>query len=136
VSAMPARQRRRDKFCGECGARLSVVCSACGSANPATSHFCGDCGASLGPAAAPGVQCFHSCRRRPGAVGQAQSQYARLPQDQPKLIDGRFSAGPAGEGHLVVDLALNRTEQKSRARLVDALDDLQLHRPPAGGSSC
>ncbi len=35
------------KFCGECGARLTASCAACGSANPPGQKFCGECGASL-----------------------------------------------------------------------------------------
>ena len=35
------------KFCGECGARLTVGCAACGSVNPPGQKFCGECGASL-----------------------------------------------------------------------------------------
>ena len=36
------------KFCGECGVRLSAVCSACGTANGPAQKFCGECGAPLG----------------------------------------------------------------------------------------
>ena len=32
------------KFCGECGARLVVVCAACGAANSPEQNFCGECG--------------------------------------------------------------------------------------------
>jgi predicted ATPase/class 3 adenylate cyclase len=35
------------KFCGECGARLTVACRACGANNPPEQRFCGECGASL-----------------------------------------------------------------------------------------
>jgi class 3 adenylate cyclase/tetratricopeptide (TPR) repeat protein len=35
------------KFCGECGARLSAGCSSCGASNPPAQKFCGECGASL-----------------------------------------------------------------------------------------
>ncbi len=41
------------KFCGECGARLTVVCPACQASNAPAQKFCGECGASLtqtGPA--------------------------------------------------------------------------------------
>jgi len=31
-----------------CGARLRLVCPACGTANPRVYHFCSECGASLG----------------------------------------------------------------------------------------
>src|SRR5262249_12112527 len=36
------------KFCGECGARLEVVCAACQTRNPPGQKFCGECGARLG----------------------------------------------------------------------------------------
>src|SRR5215469_12333557 len=35
------------KFCGECGAGLSVRCPECGKENDCSSKFCGDCGAAL-----------------------------------------------------------------------------------------
>ncbi len=38
----PAGQR----FCGECGARLSIACAACGAVNPPGSQLCGQCGAA------------------------------------------------------------------------------------------
>ena len=42
------------KFCGECGARLTTGCPTCGAANPPGQKFCGECGASLDQAhAAP-----------------------------------------------------------------------------------
>ena len=46
----------QQKFCGECGARLEVVCAACQTRNPPAQKFCGECGARLGggpPPAAP-----------------------------------------------------------------------------------
>jgi class 3 adenylate cyclase/tetratricopeptide (TPR) repeat protein len=35
------------KFCGECGARLAVVCASCGAANAPEQKFCGECGSKL-----------------------------------------------------------------------------------------
>ena len=35
------------KFCGECGARLAVVCASCGTANAPEQKFCGECGSKL-----------------------------------------------------------------------------------------
>jgi hypothetical protein len=35
------------KFCGECGARLKLLCPSCREANPPTNKFCGQCGAAL-----------------------------------------------------------------------------------------
>jgi class 3 adenylate cyclase/tetratricopeptide (TPR) repeat protein len=40
------------KFCGECGERLSALCSSCGASNPTWQRFCGDCGTPLAPATA------------------------------------------------------------------------------------
>lgn len=34
-------------FCGECGAKLEVLCPSCNSPNPPQFKFCGDCGADL-----------------------------------------------------------------------------------------
>jgi class 3 adenylate cyclase/tetratricopeptide (TPR) repeat protein len=35
------------KFCGECGARLTTACGACGASNSPEQKFCGECGSSL-----------------------------------------------------------------------------------------
>jgi class 3 adenylate cyclase len=35
------------KFCGECGARLSLTCAGCGASHPRGQKFCGECGAHL-----------------------------------------------------------------------------------------
>ena len=35
------------KFCGECGARLTILCQACGKPSRIEQTFCGDCGARL-----------------------------------------------------------------------------------------
>jgi len=37
------------KFCGECGARLALVCPSCGASNPPAQKFCGECGTGLAP---------------------------------------------------------------------------------------
>src|SRR5215471_2989742 len=42
------------KFCGECGARLTAVCPACSASNAPGQKFCGECGASLSQGAAAG----------------------------------------------------------------------------------
>ncbi|HXX11002.1 MAG TPA: adenylate/guanylate cyclase domain-containing protein [Burkholderiales bacterium] len=39
------------KFCGDCGARLSATCPACGTASAPDQKFCGECGARLTEAA-------------------------------------------------------------------------------------
>ncbi len=41
------------KFCGDCGARLSSQCSGCGATNPPGQKFCGECGRPLASAPAP-----------------------------------------------------------------------------------
>jgi class 3 adenylate cyclase/tetratricopeptide (TPR) repeat protein len=46
------------KFCGECGARLSGRCPSCGADNPPGQKFCGECGGAL--AAAPATLRFRS----------------------------------------------------------------------------
>ena len=43
------------KFCGECGAALALVCSSCGTAGSPGQKFCGECGAALAVAPGPGV---------------------------------------------------------------------------------
>jgi len=39
------------KFCGECGARLTLLCGACGASNAPTQKYCGACGHKLTHAA-------------------------------------------------------------------------------------
>jgi class 3 adenylate cyclase/tetratricopeptide (TPR) repeat protein len=47
------RNAAAQKFCGECGARLTAApCASCGASNPPGQKFCGECGAALTPAAA------------------------------------------------------------------------------------
>lgn len=41
------------KFCGECGAALSLGCPSCGAPNPPSVKFCGECGVRLDVGAAP-----------------------------------------------------------------------------------
>jgi len=36
------------KFCGECGARLTSACPSCRASNPPAQKFCGECGTALG----------------------------------------------------------------------------------------
>src|SRR5262249_46685864 len=45
-----------NKFCGECGARLSIACPACGHPNPAGQKFCGECGTALAAAKAKATE--------------------------------------------------------------------------------
>jgi class 3 adenylate cyclase/tetratricopeptide (TPR) repeat protein len=40
------------KFCGECGVRLSSTCPSCGAINRPAQKFCGECGVGLGQTAA------------------------------------------------------------------------------------
>src|SRR5438477_224762 len=42
------------KFCGDCGARLTAACPACGASNPPGRRFCGECGTSLTGVASDG----------------------------------------------------------------------------------
>lgn len=45
-----------NKFCGDCGAALSLPCPVCGKSNPAQYKFCSECGSALAagsPAPAP-----------------------------------------------------------------------------------
>jgi class 3 adenylate cyclase len=35
------------RFCGHCGAALTLICGSCGSANQPGQKFCGACGAAL-----------------------------------------------------------------------------------------
>lgn len=48
------------KFCGECGARLSVPCVSCGHVNLPQQKFCGECGAQLATSAVEAAPRFAS----------------------------------------------------------------------------
>ena len=37
------------RFCGDCGERLGLLCPSCGATSGPEQRFCTDCGASLGP---------------------------------------------------------------------------------------
>ncbi len=41
------------KFCGECGTALARICANCGAANEPQFKFCGECGIALEPATVP-----------------------------------------------------------------------------------
>jgi len=41
------------KFCGECGAKLDLVCPGCKFSNPSSFKFCGNCGHNLTPSSEP-----------------------------------------------------------------------------------
>ena len=69
------------KFCGECGAALVVACPNCGSPNDPRFKFCGECGASLSRAAA-------------GAVGPGMAA-------APARIAAAVTAPPVSERRLV-----------------------------------
>ncbi len=49
-SACGGENRQGRRFCGQCGAALSLSCSTCGAANEPEARFCGSCGSAL-PAA-------------------------------------------------------------------------------------
>ncbi|MEX1168674.1 MAG: adenylate/guanylate cyclase domain-containing protein, partial [Chloroflexota bacterium] len=44
------------KFCADCGTRLSAACPSCGTVNNPTSRFCSECGTHLGGDGAPARQ--------------------------------------------------------------------------------
>ena len=46
-SACGTDNRAGRRYCGQCGAALSVKCSSCGAENEPEDRFCGDCGAAL-----------------------------------------------------------------------------------------
>src|SRR5215472_16045329 len=63
------------KFCGECGAALSVVCPSCATASSPGQKFCGECGTALAVAPRPAVSA--SSPQEP-AVHPAPSAERRL----------------------------------------------------------
>lgn len=87
------------KFCGECGARLTLTCSACGVANPPTNKFCGACGTSLAanaPAAPalpalPGDRPSASGPRAPAAERFASPESYTPPHLAEKILTSRLA---------------------------------------------
>jgi class 3 adenylate cyclase/tetratricopeptide (TPR) repeat protein len=59
------------KFCGACGARLTLPCPSCGTQNPPTFKFCAECGSALGAGPAP----------RDAGGGAAPSTASPAPKD-------------------------------------------------------
>ena len=52
-SACGSANAEGQKFCGECGAKLTAGCASCGAENAPGQKFCGECGASLASQATP-----------------------------------------------------------------------------------
>ncbi|MDQ3895393.1 MAG: zinc ribbon domain-containing protein, partial [Actinomycetota bacterium] len=46
-SSCGAENPSEQKFCGECGNRLTAVCPSCATQNPPRQKFCGECGTPL-----------------------------------------------------------------------------------------
>ncbi len=59
------------RFCGQCGAGLSLACQECGSDNPAEFKFCGRCGTALPERAA--ASDLESQPSQPALAGQPTS---------------------------------------------------------------
>ncbi len=57
MECLRCRASNRDgrRFCGECGAPLTVACTTCGFANEAAERFCGGCGRPLGESSEAGA---------------------------------------------------------------------------------
>ncbi len=90
------------KFCGECGARLSVGCSACGAQNTPGTKFCGECGA---PLAAGGVAGANAAAGRAAPPSSAGGGPGAPSGSGPGAPSGRGAGGaaasPATERRLV-----------------------------------
>jgi class 3 adenylate cyclase/predicted ATPase len=77
-----AENREEARFCRECGALFTAVCSSCGAKTQAGSKFCDSCGAPLAPTPAPTSEPIH--------LGRAEA----TPADDVTEI-GRSSKSPA-----------------------------------------
>jgi class 3 adenylate cyclase/tetratricopeptide (TPR) repeat protein len=87
------------KFCGECGASLSIQCPNCGSPNGPGAKFCGECGHALGaaaPAAAPTPAAAPVAERRlvsvlfADLVGFTSLSESRDPEEVRELLSQYF----------------------------------------------
>jgi predicted amidophosphoribosyltransferase len=67
--------RKGEKFCGNCGTRLSIVCPNCQSENPPHYKFCNECGLNL------------ATREKP---------YSLPRMEEPALVKGRKVKSSAG----------------------------------------
>jgi len=76
------------KFCGECGARLSVACPACGSPNAPAARFCGECGSPLAVAAGPVAA---SPEARTGAERSVPAPAPAAPIAERRLVSVLFA---------------------------------------------
>jgi len=66
------------KFCGQCGARLTLVCAACGAANAPADRFCGECGSPIGSAA-------------PSEIGAASAEGGRAGAAERRVVSVLFA---------------------------------------------
>ena len=99
------------KFCGECGARLSVPCVSCGHVNLPQQKFCGECGAQL--AISP---------------VEAASRFASPQQYTPKHLAEKIlssRSGLAGERKQVTVLFVDVVDSTA---LAEKLDPEEIHR--------
>ena len=90
------------KFCGACGAPLTLACPRCGTQNPPAFKFCSECGAALatgqGTAGAGGGG---AATAAPPAPKDAlfRRQEAKVPAYTPShLADKILTSAPALEG--------------------------------------
>jgi predicted ATPase/class 3 adenylate cyclase len=81
----------RNRFCGECGAKLESLCPDCNSSNPPEFKFCGKCGSEL-PLLRKSPQIVPEAKTPPGKVGKKESRMSDMAFDgERKQVTALFS---------------------------------------------
>ena len=75
-----------NRFCGQCGTRLTQVCPACGSPNPLDYRFCGQCGTRLVEEPVPAQP--SQLPLPVGAGGAPPSEVSAPPPPTPARLEG------------------------------------------------
>ena len=79
------------KFCGECGARLTLACVACGATITPGHRFCGECGAIVaGPSSSEASSPFASARP-PTSAARSTAAAPPTPVAERRLVSILFA---------------------------------------------
>jgi class 3 adenylate cyclase/uncharacterized protein YcbX len=91
------------KFCGECGTPLGSRCPKCGATNPVANRFCGDCGAALRSSATVDRKAASTKDTIPQLDVTRAASPDELPEGERKTVTALF-ADIKGSMELIEDL--------------------------------
>ena len=110
--------RAERRFCAECGARLAMLCAACGTSNEPGEKFCGGCGAKT---------------QVPGAGSQVSGPSTRHPTPDPRSSTPKHLADKILQAKSVLEgerkqVTVLFTDVKGSMELAEQLDPEEWHR--------